>query len=77
MNKTNVVPFAVPGQALDNLDQRTMRWLRRMADRKGLSIVDIIDDSARLIMASHETPREAKKNIIKFPLPLAARRGRE
>ena len=77
MNKTNVVPFALRGQPLDNLDQRTMRWLRTMADRKGLSIVDIIDDSARLFMASNGVPREAKKNIIKFPLPLTARRGRQ
>jgi hypothetical protein len=64
MNKTNVVPFDSP---LDGLNQKQLRFLRTMADRRGLTIAQVVDRAAELLLA-REVARDAKKNVIPFPV---------
>ncbi len=64
MNKTNVVPFNSP---LDGLSQKQLRFLRTIADGKGLTIAEVVDRAAELLLA-REVARDAKKNVIPFPV---------
>ena len=64
MNKTNVVPLESP---LDGLNQKQLRLLRTIADGAGLTIAQVVDRAAELLLA-REVARDAKKNIIRFPV---------
>ena len=64
MNKTNVVPLDSP---LDGLNQKQLRLLRTIADGTGLTIAQVVDRAAELLLA-REVARDAKKNIIRFPV---------
>ena len=63
MNKANVVPFDSP---LDGLNQQQLRFLRTIADGAGLTIAQVVDRAAELLLA-RGVARDAKKNIIPFP----------
>jgi hypothetical protein len=76
MNKTNLVPLDIDGRPLYALDQTELRFLRTMADLTGLTIAEFLDQAAECLLAQ-EAARDAKKNIIKFPMPLTGRRGRQ
>jgi hypothetical protein len=47
-----------------------------MADLTGLTIAEFIDQAAEFFLAQ-EAACDAKKNIIKFPMPLTGRQGRQ
>ena len=76
MNKTNLVPLDIGGRPFSALDQTDLRFLRAMADLTGLTIAEFIDQAAAFI-SPREAASDAKKNIIKFPMPLTGRRGRQ
>jgi hypothetical protein len=74
MNKTKVVPLDIDGRPLYALDQAELRFLRTMANLTGLTIAEFLDQAAEFLLA-REAACNAKKNIIKFPMPLTGRRG--
>jgi len=64
VNKTNVVPLESP---LDGLNQKQLRLLRTVADGAGLTIAQVVDRAAELLLA-REVARDVKKNVIPFPV---------
>ena len=72
MNKTNLVPLTIDGRPLYALDQTDLRFLRTMADLTGLTVAEFLDQAAEFLLA-REAAWGAKKNIIKFPMPLTGR----
>jgi hypothetical protein len=74
--KTNLVPLDIDGRPLYALDQTELRFLRTMADLAGLTIAEFIDQAAEFLL-TREAACDAKKNIVKFPMPLTGRRGRQ
>jgi hypothetical protein len=69
----NALPFELielENLPIDLLDQKAMRSLRTIADRKGLTVVEVIGEAIELFAASH--PRRAgaeEEKILKFPAP--------
>jgi hypothetical protein len=52
---------------LDGLNQKQLRLLRTIADGAGLTIAQVVDRAAELLLA-REVARDAKKNVIPFPV---------
>jgi len=64
----NIVPFGLRGLPLLNkLDQSMMRKLRRLADRTGWTVEDLIHEGILKFVAKCEAERELETKIIRFP----------
>jgi len=67
MRHAKVTPFVLEGRwALDRLDQRTMRWLSKVAKRKRVVVADVIYEVLESFVAKCEAEAELEKKIIKF-----------
>jgi hypothetical protein len=67
----NIVPFVLRGlPRLNKLDQSTMRKLRKLADRTGWSVEDLIHEGILEFMAKREAEGELKSKIIRFRKPM-------
>jgi hypothetical protein len=67
----NIVPFVLRGlPPLDKLDQRLMRKLRKLADRTGSTVEDLIHEGILEFVAKHEAEKELETKIIRFPTPM-------
>jgi hypothetical protein len=67
MRPGNVTPFVLEGRwTLDGLDQRTMRWLSKIAKREHLTVADVIYEVLESFVAKCEAEAELEKKIIKF-----------
>ena len=71
MRHAKVTPFVLEGRwALDRLDQRTMRWLSKVAKRKRVAVADVIYEVLESFVAKCEAEAELETKIIKFPVSL-------
>ena len=66
----NIVPFVLRGlPPLNKLDQSMMRKLRKLADRTGWTVEDLIHERILEFMAKCEAERELESKIIRFRKP--------
>jgi hypothetical protein len=63
----NIVKFRLNGFALDALDQKRMRCLRRTSDRMGVPIPDLISEILRKMIDVWIAEAELPNKIVKFP----------
>ena len=63
----NIVKFRLNGFALDALDQKRMRRLRKTSDRMGVPIPDLIHEILRKMVDTWIAEAELPNNIVKFP----------
>jgi hypothetical protein len=67
----NVTPFVLEGRwTLDGLDQRTIRWLSKVAKREHVAVADVIYEVIESFVAKCEAEDELETKIIKFPTSL-------
>jgi len=71
----NLVPFVLRGlPPLDTLDQRLMRKLRKLADRTGSTVEDLIHEGILEFVAKRQAKKELGTKIIQLPLRLVRKR---
>ena len=64
----NIVPFVLRGLTpLNKLDQNMMKKLRKLADRTGWTVEDLIHEGILEFMAKCEAERGLETKIISFP----------
>jgi hypothetical protein len=64
----NLVPFVLRGlPPLDKLDQRLMRKLRKLADRTGSTVEDLIHEGILEFVTKCQAKRELETKIIRLP----------
>jgi hypothetical protein len=63
----NIVKFRLNGFALDALDQKRMRRLRKTSDRMGVPIPDLIHEILRKMIVALIAEAELPNKIVKFP----------
>ena len=68
----NIVKFRLNGFPLDVLDQKRMRRLRRMSDRMGVPIPDLIGQILAQIVDAWIAEAELPDKIVKFPAAVRA-----
>jgi hypothetical protein len=61
------VKFRLAGFALDALDQKRMRRLRRASDRTGMPIPDLISEAVDQLTEAWLAEAELPNKIVKFP----------
>ena len=66
------LPFTISGYPVDKISQRQMRELKTMADRKGITVEEALNDALRLFAAKFFASLDPGEKVIKFP----GRRGR-
>jgi len=65
----NIVPFVLRGlPPLDKLDQRLMGKLRKLADRTGSTVEDLIHEGILEFVPKFQAKKELKKKIIQLPI---------
>jgi hypothetical protein len=68
----NVVPFVLRGlPPLDKLDQSMMRKLRKLADRTGWTVEDLIHEGILEFVAKCQAENELETKIIQLPMRCA------
>jgi hypothetical protein len=68
----NIVPFVLRGlPPLNKLDQSIMRKLRKLADRTGSTVEDLIHEGVLEFVTEHEAEAELEAKIIRFPTPMS------
>jgi len=68
----NIVKFRLNGFALDALDQKRMRRLRRTSDRMGVPIPDLISEILRKMIEVWIAEAELPNKIVKLPAAVRA-----
>ena len=64
----NIVPFVLRGlPPLDQLDQSMMRKLRKLADRTGWTVEDLIHEGILEFVAGCQAEKELETKIIQLP----------
>jgi hypothetical protein len=64
----NIVPFVLRGlPPLDKLDQSMMRKLRKLADRTGWTVEDLIHEGILEFVAKCQAEKELETKIIQLP----------
>ena len=64
----NIVPFVLRGLTpLNKLDQNMMKKLRKLADRTGWTVEDLIHEGILEFTAKCEAERGLETKIISFP----------
>jgi hypothetical protein len=64
----NIVPFILQGlPPLDKLDQGMMRKLRKLADRTGWTVEDLIHEGILEFVAKCQAEKELETKIIQLP----------
>ena len=65
----NIVPFALRGiPPLDKLDQSMMRKLRKVADRTGWTVEDLIHEGILEFVTKCQAENELETKIIQLPM---------
>ena len=65
----NIVPFVLRGlPPLDKLDQSMMRKLRKLADRTGWTVEDLIHEGILEFAAKCQAEKELETKIIQLPM---------
>jgi hypothetical protein len=65
----NIVPFVLRGlPPLNKLDQRMMRKLRKLADRTGWTVEDLIHEGILEFVAKCQAESELETKIIQLPM---------
>ena len=72
----NIVKFRLNGFALDALDQKRMRRLRRTSDLTGVPIPDLISEIVGQVIKIWLAEAELPNKIVKFPAPPKQQRTR-
>ena len=62
-----IVKFRLNGFPLDALDQKRMRRLRKMSDRIGVPIPDLMSQILRKMVDTWIAEAELPNKIVKFP----------
>ena len=65
----NVVAFRIAGWDVHLMNQRLLKAMRRIADRRDWTIEDVINDAVYSFVARHEAEAELETKIIPFPRP--------
>ena len=65
----NIVKFRLDGFPLYALDQTRMRRLRRMSDRTGVPIPDLIREILGQTVDAWIAEAELPEKVVKFPAP--------
>jgi hypothetical protein len=60
----NVTVFRISGWAMHNLDQKMLRCLKEIADRRGWTLEEAMTDAVRSFLAECEL----EEKIIRFPV---------
>jgi hypothetical protein len=68
----NIVKFRLNGFALDALDQKRMRRLRRTSNRMGVPIPDLISEILRKMIDVWIAEAELPNKIVKLPAAVRA-----
>ena len=63
----NVVKFRLAGFPMDALDQKRMRRLRRISDRTGVPIPDLISEAVDQVAEAWLAQAELPNKIVQFP----------
>jgi hypothetical protein len=64
----NIVPFVLRGlPPLNKLDQSIIRKLRKLADRTGWTVEDLMHEGILKFLVKHEAEKELETKIIRFP----------
>jgi len=63
----NIVKFRLNGFALDALDQKRMRRLRKTSDRMRVPIPDLISEILGKMIVAWIAEAELPNKIVKFP----------
>ena len=63
----NILKFRLNGFALDALDQKRMRRLRKTSDRMGVPIPDLIHEILHEVIDAWIAEAELPNKIVKFP----------
>ena len=64
----NIVPFVLRGlPPLDKLDQKLMRKLRKLADRTGATVEDLIHEGILEFVTKCQAEKELETKIIQLP----------
>ena len=63
----NILKFRLNRFALDALDQKRMRRLRKTSDRMGVPIPDLIHEILRKVIDAWIAEAELPNKIVKFP----------
>ncbi len=61
------IPFTIGGLPVDRITQQQMRELKRRADRKGITVEEVLDHALRLFAAKFFASLDPGAKIIKFP----------
>jgi hypothetical protein len=72
------LPFTISGYPVDKISRRQLRELKRRADRKGITVEEVIDDALRLYAAKFFASLDPGDKIVRFPKrrsPASARGG--
>jgi hypothetical protein len=67
MNKSNVAKFELDGFPLDAFTQAHIKALRKLSDRTGRPIPDLISEFIDLFIASKQAESELHEKIVAFP----------
>jgi hypothetical protein len=71
----NIVPFILRGlPPLNKLDQSLLRKFRKLADRTGWTVEDLIHEGILEFVAKHKAEKELEWKIIRFPTRRAKQR---
>ena len=62
----NIVKFRLDGIPLDSLDQRQIVELRKMSDRTGMPVVELISKAVNRRIEAWVAEAELPKKIVKF-----------
>ena len=64
----NIVPFVLRGlPPLDKLDQRLMKKLRKLANRTGSTVEDLIHEGILEFVTKCQAEKELETKIIQLP----------
>jgi len=63
----NVIAFRIAGWDVHFMNQRLLKAMRRIADRRDWTIEDVINDAVNSFVAKHEAEVELETKIIAFP----------
>jgi hypothetical protein len=62
-----VAPFTIGGWPVDALSEGTMRLLRKIADREGCTLEEVMTTAMKEFVVGRKAEKELQTKIIRFP----------